>query len=159
MPNQNRQNSRTHQKTDASRTYLDANNTEWVIDAEFMLKRGRVDLHSLTITSLSESPITRRLLKELPLDNLFRDEMVSEENSTLKQKRKINSNSSHQGRAHSDEEIQLVAEIYIAAYLGHVSVENAVANAFGISVSTASKRIMVARTRGFIPENMTTRNV
>ena len=156
---QNSQNSKPRKKPDASRTYLDSNNNEWTIEVEFKNKKGRVGFHSLTVTSLTDAPITRRLMAELPLDKLFRAEMVAEKNEALSRKIKRNTASQHPGRAHSDEELQLVGEIYISAYMRKVSVEKSVADAFGISVSTASKRISAARSRGFITENMTTRNV
>jgi DNA-binding transcriptional regulator LsrR (DeoR family) len=56
----------------------------------------------------------------------------------------------HQGREHSDAELQRVAEVYMVAYKAHLPVQKIVANAFGVSVSTAAKRIMVARRKGFI---------
>jgi hypothetical protein len=56
----------------------------------------------------------------------------------------------HQGRQHSDKDLQAVGDIYLAAYKARIPVQKAVADALGISVSTAAKRIMAARQQGFI---------
>ena len=65
--------------------------------------------------------------------------------------RKYKSRSAHQGRAHSEDELKIVAEIYQSAVRAHEPVQATVAKTLGVSVSTAAKRIMVARSRGYIP--------
>ena len=60
------------------------------------------------------------------------------------------SSDAHRGRAHSDEELQEVADAYREAVRLGVPVQNAVAETFNVSRSTAAKRIMAARKRGYL---------
>ena|GEM_PF-3416837 len=138
----------------AETDYTDSNNKQWKVLVEFKVKRGRPDFHSLTIKSTSaDAPITRRLLQELPLDQLF-NEVLAKETAVYLKKYKQGSAKKHQGRAHSDAELMIVAEIYKKAYNGHQPVNKAIAVAFGIGQSTAAKRIMASRERGFIPSEI-----
>jgi len=57
-----------------------------------------------------------------------------------------------QGKKHSDEELHEVARVYMQAHESRLTIQQAVAKHFGISVSTAAKQIMHARSRGFLPE-------
>lgn len=56
-----------------------------------------------------------------------------------------------QGKAPSDEYLTEVAQVCMQAYSAYLNVQQAVANHFGIPVSTAAKQIMVARKRGMLP--------
>ncbi|MDA2995327.1 MAG: hypothetical protein O3A04_08135 [Actinomycetota bacterium] len=57
----------------------------------------------------------------------------------------------HSGRRHSDEELRRVADIYMAALNARQPVQKTVAEALGLSLSTATKRIVAARKKGYIP--------
>ncbi len=135
---------------DAIKNYTDSNGVHWILSAEFKIFNQRPDIASLTISPKDlRSPITRRLLSELPLDKLFRDELAIEAEHLTRMLRNRKGTTAHQGRQHSDEDLQSVAEIYKAAFLARLPVQRAVADALGISVSTAAKRIMAARQQGF----------
>ena len=154
------QNKQTSKKSvpatmDAVKEYTDSNGRKLLLSVEFKVFNDRPGIAAITIktTDLS-SPITRRMLSEIPLDKLFRDELAAESEHLKRVHRKYRGATAHQGRQHSDDDLRAVAEIYIAAYQAHMPVQNAVADALGISVSTAQKRIMAARKRGFIPTDM-----
>ena len=90
------------------------------------------------------------MLSEIPLDILFRDDLAIESEHLQRMLRNRKGSTAHRGRQHTDDDLLAVAEIYKAAFLARLPVQKAVADALGISVSTATKRIMAARSRGFI---------
>lgn len=57
-----------------------------------------------------------------------------------------------QGKKHTDKHLREVARVYNRADKSRVPVQQAVATHFGISISTATKQIMSARSRGFIAD-------
>jgi hypothetical protein len=139
-------------RVDAVKEYTDSNGRKLILEAEFKMFENRPDIAKVTIQSAdSSSPITRRMLSEIPLDKLFRDELAIESQHVIRILRNHKGTTAHQGRAHSDEDLQTVGEIYIAAFQARMPVQQAVADALGVSVSTAGKRIMAARRQGFIP--------
>lgn len=114
----------------------------------------RPDIAAITIQTMdSRSPVTRRMLSEIPLDKLFRDELAIETELFNRMISNRKGTTAHQGRQHSDEELRAVADIYKAAFKARLPVQKAVADALGVSVSTAAKRIMAARSHGFIISN------
>ena len=140
---------------DAVMEYTDSIGRKLLLTAEFKVFNGRPDVSAITIkTTDSRSPITRRMLSEIPLDNLFRDDLAIESQHLQRILRNRKGTTAHKGRQHSDDDLLAVAEIYKAAFQARLPVQKAVADAFGISVSTATKRIMAARSRSFIPSNM-----
>jgi hypothetical protein len=139
---------------DAVMEYTDSIGRKLLLKAEFKVFDGRPDIAAVTIqTTDLRSPITRRMLSEIPLDTLFRDDLAIASEHLQRMLRNRKGTTAHQGRQHSDEDLLAVAEIYQAAFQARLPVQRAVADAFGISVSTASKRIMATRRRGFLPIN------
>jgi hypothetical protein len=59
----------------------------------------------------------------------------------------------HSGREHTDEELKVLAVMYWQLHERGVPVQEGLAKAFNIPVSTMSKRIMAARARGFLSES------
>ena len=149
-------NNKTSKKQDSSqpdviKEYITSNGRKFLLAAEFKTFNDRLDIAAITIRSADfGSPITRRMLSEIPLDKLFRDELAVEAEHLKRMLRNRKGTTAHQGRQHSDDDLQAVAEIYKAAFQARLPVQKAVADALGISVSTAAKRIMAARSRGFI---------
>ena len=137
---------------DAVGTFTDKSGCEWRVGVEFKTIDGRIDISTLTISSLDgNNKLSRRALADLPLHQMFRDAMSAESELLVQINRPRRISTAHQGREHSLAELQRVAEVYSVAYKAHLPVQRTVANAFGISVTTAAKRIMVARQKGLIP--------
>jgi hypothetical protein len=133
---------------DAITTFQDANGSQWRVEVELKATSGRIGISSLSITSVdSKTPLTRRILRDLPLDLLFRQHMAVESKQLSKRNQK---ETGHKGRTHTEDELREVAEIYMAAFQAHRPVQKTVADMLGVSVSTAAKRIMAARSGGYI---------
>ena len=136
---------------DAVKEYTDSIGRKLLLTAEFKIFNDRLDIAAITIqTTDLRSPITRRMLSEIPLDILFRDDLAIESEHLQRLLRNRKGTTAHQGRQHSNDDLLAVAEVYKAAFQARLPVQKAVSDAFGISVSTATKRIMAARSRGFI---------
>ena len=136
---------------DASVQFVDDVGHAWEVSAEFKVINGRMDIATIQVQSRDgNAPISRRMLRDIPLEKLFGKVLAVESAELSRMLRKRQVPISYQGRHHSDEELQKVADIHKAAYQARIPVQQAVADALGISVSTAAKRIMAARQRGFI---------
>lgn len=137
---------------DAVGTFTDKSGCEWRVGVEFKTIKGRMGISTLTISSSDgDNELSRRALADLPLHQMFKDAMTVESELLAQINRPRRISTAHQGREHSLAELQRVAEVYSIAYNAHLPVQRTVANAFGISVTTAAKRIMVARQKGLIP--------
>jgi hypothetical protein len=133
---------------DFEAVWEDRNGLEWEVSLEFRVKRGSVILRAIQVASRgSGSSVTHAALVELPLNEIVSDARRQEFEATVRMKR---SPDAHRGRAHSDEELQAVADAYKEAERLGVPVQNAVAETFKVSRSTAAKRIMASRKRGFL---------
>ena len=156
---QKKQNSKSA-TTDAVKEFIDSSGIKLLLSVEFKVFNDRPDIAAITIkTTDARTPISRRMLSEIPLDKIFRDELAIENEHLKRMRRKFGGATAHQGRQHSDEDLQAVAEVYIAAYRARLPVQIAVADSLGVSVSTAQKRIMAARKRGFIPPDINPRSI
>ena len=131
--------------------FTDEYGHSWRVGISTKMRNGRDEISAISIWPKKYSkPLTRRLLKEIPLDELFR-KLLAEEASHIKRlsKSKV-ANESHRGQRLTDDELQLVAKVYLAAFRARKPVQEAVASVCGISKSAAGTRIMAARSRGFI---------
>lgn len=128
------------------KTFTDKIGKKWDVTITTKLVNERQEIMSVKIETTDSTPVSRRMLRDIPLEKLFGDDLAVV-SPILRQREKT----SHQGRAHSDDDLQAVADIYLLAHKARVPTQRAVANALGITISTASKRIMAARAKNLIP--------
>ena len=138
---------------DVETVFVDTNGNKWNVSAEFKSSNGRPYISAISISPTKGStPLTRRVLRDIEINKLFKNEIAHEVKHFSRTRRNLESKSAHQGRAHTDKELETVAEIYMSAFRAHQPVRQSVADTLGISVSTAEKRISAARRKGFIPK-------
>jgi hypothetical protein len=111
---------------------------------------GFLEPVSFTVTSLENRPIalSRIAMDLIPtLPTIMKQERARLTNSVLKKpvKKRL-----HQGKKLTDDDLSSVADVYRDAYSRGLSVQRAVAEAFGLCPSTAAKRIMKARQAGLL---------
>ena len=138
------------------KTFTDKIGKKWNVTIATKLVNNRQDIVSVQIEATGSNPISRRALASISLEELFGNDLavMSPASSRILQQRKT---TSRQGRAHSDEDLQTVADIYTAARKARIPVQQAVADAQGVSQSTAAKRIMAAKARNLLPDNRSSR--
>jgi hypothetical protein len=74
------------------------------VEVELKTTSGRIGISSLSITSVDgKTALTRRILRDLSLDELFHDEMATESKQLSKAKQK---ETSHKGRMHTEDELR-----------------------------------------------------
>lgn len=132
------------------KTFTDKIGKKWDVTLTTKLVNDRREIVSVKIETTDSTPVTRRALSNISLEEILRDEL-KEKSPALSRILGRREKTSHQGRAHSDDDLQAVADIYMAAHKARIPVQRAVANAQGISLSTAQKRIMAARARNLLP--------
>lgn len=139
-------------KQNANRTWTDPNGNSWDVNAEFMEIDGHVGITSISIKPINDGYyVTRTALAHLPLLELFSNSMFEEELDFDRWQRIKCNTANHKGRASSDEELKLIAEVREAALKANFPVHSAVAQVLGITKGAAGNRIKAARTRGLVP--------
>jgi hypothetical protein len=120
----------------------------WEISISLGAEVGTANVNVLQIKSIDGGlPITHAVLTELPMREITREALRKEFVGIAP---KAGIATAHRGRTHSDEELRLVADAYEKAMNLHIPVQQAVAQTFNVSRSTAAKRIMAARKRGLL---------
>jgi hypothetical protein len=141
----------------------------WKIKGKWHMVRKTPEVFEVTISSASaESPITTTALRAIPLSRIF-----DEQRATLKSQQvdrimvavesiqpRTRSTSasgrtaqgSRQGVALDDELLKRTAAEYHIAQISGLPVQQHIAAFFNVSRSTAAKRIMAARAKGFIKD-------
>ncbi len=128
------------------KTFTDEFGKKWDVIITTKLIKDRQEIVSVKVKTTNSAPVTRRVLASISLEELLRDELASM-SPILK---KSETRKSRQGKQHTEDDLREVAKIYNAARKARLPVQRAVADAQGISVSTATKRIMAARKAGII---------
>jgi hypothetical protein len=133
---------------DYDAVWEDRDGHKWDVSLDFRASRGSLNLHAVEIASRDSSlSVSHSVLVELPLSELVSDARKQEFEAIFARRK---SSDAHRGRAHSDEELQAVAEVYLNALSLGIPVQGAVAETFKVSKSTAAKRIMAARRSGWL---------
>lgn len=134
--------------------WTDSTNSRWFLSVELKSVNGRTGPVALLIEpTVSGQVLSRKILRELPVTALIREE-VAMERELIRHVKARRDTVSHSGRAHTDDELQVVAKVYLEAFNTRKPVQKTVAEVLGIPRSTAIKRIMAARSRGLIPAHL-----
>ena len=111
MTNQQKQTNNGKKAHDITVKYQDVSGSQWNIGIELKTINGRKGISTLSISSVDGfTPLTRRILRDLPLDLLFHGHMAIESKQLSSNNRK---KTAHKGRTHTEKELQTVAEIYM----------------------------------------------
>jgi hypothetical protein len=94
--------------------------------------------------------LTQTIVRQMPILEWERTALVSQATHLTTAATAFHS-APHSGRPHSDQDLRLVADIYRVALNARLPARKAVAEALDLSHSTAAKRIMAARQKGFLP--------
>jgi hypothetical protein len=141
----------------------------WKIKGKWHMARGTPEVFEVTICSASaESPVTTTALRSIPLTAIFDSQRATMKAhqvdqilvavETLKGRRKLpqattgEPGGSRQGKALDANLLKQTAHEYEIARISGLPVQSHIADVFGVSKSTAAKRIMAARAAGFINE-------
>ena len=138
----------------------------WTVQMLWSSASGRLEPISVTVTGrvlepVDGPPVLADVLRRLPVGAMQRQ--ARRHAIAISSSRSPSSTRSpsaaefyaelgkaHRGVASSPEEIRKVADIYLEAWTNFLPVTDAVATEFGISKSTAAKRIMKARRAGLL---------
>lgn len=142
----------------------------WTINLWWGEVDGRAEPISITISGGGRQPITREAVKAIPVGDLVRQSRArfadiyakrAGDGRTRSPERqqglelRAAQYSAQRGARLGEEALELVAEVYRAAYAEGTPVVQAVADACFISTSAAAKRIRAARDAGLLEEPTT----
>ena len=131
--------------------WTDKDGHEWSVSFTVENVDGRLSLTNLSVAPVSSGyALTQTILREMPIAEWEREALAGEA-IHLATLTTSSESAPHSGRRHSDAELRRVADIYMAALNARRPVQKTVAEALGLSLSTATKRIVAARKKGFIP--------
>jgi hypothetical protein len=133
---------------DWTHPWVDPSGRVWVADVEWGTINGRAEPVSVTIRSGNGHPVTAAAVRAFPLAGMIA--FARRASAAVLTGRRRDQFNARRGVAMSPESLEVVAEVYRAAYQRGDPVTKAVAGAFGIAPSTAGKRIMAARRAGLL---------
>ena len=132
-------------------TWSDKDGHGWRVSFRVQNVDGRLSLTNLSVSPLSRGyALTQTILRDMPIAEWEREALEGEA-THLATLTAGSASAPHSGRRHSEAELRRVADIYMAALNARRPVQKTVAEALGLSLSTATKRIVAARKKGFIP--------
>ncbi len=122
--------------------WTDRRGHTWTVTAKQATVNGRSEIVGVSIKSDSLVPLTKAVLKELPLIN-ERPRSSPVAVAPVPPRR---------GVALGPDEFAAIAAVYEQAWSEGRPVQRAVADAFGVAVGTARNRIAHARREGYLPQ-------
>lgn len=129
----------------------DNSGNPWDITLEISNLDGQLALTGITIRPLHPGyRLTQRTVRQIPITDLERTALATQA-AHLATFTPPAESAPHSGRTLSDSELKLVADIYRTAERARLPVQRTVAETLGIPLATATRRIMVARQKGFLP--------
>jgi hypothetical protein len=145
-------------------SWVDDRGRDWGVEIEWGLFDGRYEPVSIEFYPRDNpSPVTHEVIKRCPLGSIVREarrehaklalaaaEWPEFKGREAKQAEEALRFGARRGVALTPEDLQHVADVYRTAFAESQPVTAAVAAAFGISQSTAGKRIMAARRAGLL---------
>lgn len=134
-----------------TRRWVDKDSHGWEIRFSVDLVDGRLSLTDLSITPTEPGyALTQSVLRQLPIAQWERETFADESTRLVTLASEVPS-APHAGRRHSDDELRHVAAVYLTALNARLPVQQTVAEVLGLPLSTATKRIVAARKKGYIP--------
>jgi hypothetical protein len=139
--------------------WMDSKGNGWSIEISTSSIHGRNEPVRLTIKPLDRNTrLLQSTLREIPFSKFLQDWDKYPVNPSQRShgitgamtSSVLETKSKRGSRRLSTDELQTVADIYLDAFEKHLPVQQAVAKALNIPLSTACKRIVAARTKGFI---------
>ena len=136
--------------------WSDSKGRKWNIMIETSSINGRKEPVGMHIYSNESVRLTQSTIRELPFKDFLQDwesfphDTVQRRTGITGAMSVIEPKRSRGSRRLQEHELQEVADVYMDAYKNHLPVQETVARALGIPVSTACKRIAAARKRGLL---------
>ena len=141
----------------ANHPWTDSQGNEWRVYIELKRINGRIVPANFQLLSVKKNvELSHQTLIEVPIREIA-ETFIEREMEFLDEKSKKLDLDPHHGRAHTEQELKVVADIYLKAWESRLPVQRSVAETLGISTSTAVKRIIAARKLGLIPEAINTK--
>lgn len=139
--------------------WLDGN--DWFVVTTWTVLGGRLEPVSVTVVSNDGRPVLAEVIRRLPIGTMQKEARAVAGAFAAGSNETTNPSSplfgfyeqlgkAHRGKASSDADIALVAEVYLEAWRKGEPVTAAVKDAIGLSASAAGKRIMKARKAGLL---------
>jgi hypothetical protein len=137
--------------------WTDSQGNEWRVYIQLKRINGRIIPTNFQLLSVKKNTeLSHQTLIEVPIREITQTYIEKETDFLAEKFKKINLDP-HHGRAHTEQELKVVADIYLKAWESRLPVQRTVAETLGISTSTAVKRIIAARRLGLIPETINTK--
>jgi hypothetical protein len=134
--------------------WVDSQGKKWLVSIEMKKVNGRITpVNFQLIAAKPGTELSHQTLLEVPIREITQT-YIEREITYLEKKQKEADLAPHHGRAHTEEELKIVADIYLKAWEVKLPVQRAVANELNIPISTAVKRIIAARRLGLIPSTI-----
>ena len=141
----------------ANHPWTDSQGNEWRVYIQLKRIKGRiVPTNFQLLGARKNTELSHQTLIEVPIREIAQSFVESEMEFLSEKFKKLDLNP-HHGRAHTEQELKVVADIYLKAWESRLPVQRTVAETLGISTSTAVKRIIAARKLGLIPETINTK--